>query len=431
MMTTNKAFTLPTVQWLLASFMGLAMGYVLVTNTSFMLGGGLAALSAWVAFYYPPFTVILFWVVYALQTTVFAGRWFVQGLYYPIYALMAANVVIYILTLKRQVYVPSRLTLSLYVAFYGVVLLGLAWQPSELTVNTGQLLFIYTMGVLTAMQIRTEEHEAAILWIMIATGLLVAIWTIGEARASGFAYRGGLNVNPNYIASIINLGLVAQFGMLIRGEKKRHLLTHVFLWVTFAVGLYANLLLASRGVTLALLIASGIILMRNFRTPRLAGGVSMLVILIALFLLKLPGSQNFEGRWYEGGADTYNGRLQLWQAGQEYLTTSSVWGLLFGNGMGASEVVVRGVHSQLTSVHNAFIQVAIDYGVVGLILFTLLVCASLWQNVRIKGYLGDTSVGVVIFLMIVSLTATMTDSFIFWIALGVTLPTSVLSRRAY
>lgn len=430
-MISHKALVIPEVQWLLATLMGLTIGYVLAIRTTFLLGGILAVISAWGALHYPPFTVIMFWVAYALQTTVFAGRWSVQGLYYPVYALMAANVFIYILTLKRQVYMPSRLILLFYVAFYGVVLLGLAWQPSELTLNTGQLLFIYTMGVLTAMQIRTEEHEAAILWVMIVTGLLVAIWTIGEARASGFAYRGGVDVNPNYIASIINLGLVAQFGVLIRGEKKRHLLTHVFLWVTFAVGLYANLLLASRGVTVALLIAAGIILMRNLRTPRLAGGVSMLVILIALFLLKLPGSQNFEGRFYEGGADPYNGRLQLWQAGQEYITTSSVWGLLFGNGMGASEVMVRGVHSQLTSVHNAYIQVAIDYGVVGLILFTLLVCASLWQNVRIKGYLGDTSVGVVIFLMIVSLTASMTDSFIFWIALGVTLPTSVLSRRAF
>lgn len=412
--------------WLLSILAAGVLGYVSTSPERLLLVGALVVgtLFAWLSVKYPPMTVLLFWVTYALRTTVLSGE-VIPGLYYPLYLIMGFNSVARILRNRHDSALPSLAVRVFFSLFYVVVLVGLLWHPVGGSVDTIQRLFIYGMGVLTVLQLRTKRDYAVVIYGIGVVSVLVAIWTIIQAYSTGLSYRGGIDINENYVASLINIGLVGLLAQVVVGRRSLGRLPYISLWAAVGIGLYANALLASRGWSTALIMAFVVLVFRSTSVSKTAKfGILVTVGILCTLALALPGAEGLLDRWSFASQDGFGGRLPLWQATGELFGSASLLELFMGHGMGAASELVNSVNYSLTSMHNAYLQIAVDYGLVGVTAFILLVLKLVWSNSMSRSYLSPRNVALIALLIVGSLTTDVTDRFTFWIALATTNPLS-------
>ena len=103
------------------------------------------------------------------------------------------------------------------------------------------------------------------------------------------------------------------------------------------------------------------------------------------------------------------------------MSDASLFEFLFGYGFGYGEIVTSSVNSSLTSLHNAYLQMPVEFGIVGLGLFLALHILSLRNVWRRRDKFAVYAVGLIVFLLVVNLSTTTPDNFIYWIILGYTL----------
>lgn len=403
--------------WLSALLLAVLIGILTTTPlglpfAGLMLAGGLA----WLALRHHHLTVGLFWSLYAMNSTVFAGLINPTGLFYPIYLLMLLNGFTWWTDRRRDLSIPLG-QVVLYGCFFFLVLLSLFWQPPGLQADLRQRLFIYGFGMLVAVQLRTVEQLRSLRLFLLVTGLVAAAWVVIMGGLSGFAYRAGVAVNPNHVSTIIGLGLVALLGRIQEGKGSAPV--RFLLWTLLGAGLYANFLLASRGITLAVIVALAAMLWTGRR--REGGGRVLVLLPVAGLALLLPGADGLIDRLLSGDLLTLNDRLPIWRYGLEQFAGSGMGTLLFGQGMGAAELLVRSVNPLLTSMHNGYIQILVEFGILGLGVFVALYALALRNAVQQEPVVGSGSLGMLIFLGVALLSASVQDGFLFWAAFGTSL----------
>jgi hypothetical protein len=122
-------------------------------------------------------------------------------------------------------------------------------------------------------------------------------------------------------------------------------------------------------------------------------------------------------------------RLSLWTSALIQLS-SGARPLLIGGGMGESQVVSLREDPRYDSVHNAFLQVALDFGLIGLALVAVfhwhVLCALHAQS----GWRSTLCLAGVVFWLGVGLTATVTDTHPYWLFLGVAAAQAAGARGA-
>lgn len=372
--------------------------------------------------HYPPLTVVAFWAVYVAMTTVFASVGTGQGFYYPLYLLMGLNAARAFLRQQGTLTVAWTVVAS-YLAFCAFVAFGLLWSPWQLSSTSTQRLFIYSLALLAAAQIRTEQEQEFVFHGFALTGLAIALWTAFVADTSTFAHRGGLGVNPNHIAAIVGTTTLLLWARLLGGTARGSRRRDLALLAGIGVCLYANLVLASRGTTFALVVGMGAIaagLAR--RAPRRAALLALVVGVLLVGLSALPGAKNLGGRFGEASAGSFNERLPVWEHGLQVFGDYSAWDMLLGRGMGASNDVAREVDPALGSLHNDYLQLLVEYGLLGLLGFLALVAACFSSARRQPGAQRAVVTGGLVFALMLGLSASTTNNFLFWAFLGALMP---------
>lgn len=370
----------------------------------------------------PPLTVIAFWAVYAAMTTVFATVDTGQGFYYPLYLLMGLNAARAFLRRQGTLTVPWAVMAS-GLAFYAFVAFGLLWSPWQLSDGSTQRLFIYSLALLAAAQIRTEQQQEFVFRGFALTGLVIALWTDFVADTGTFAHRGDLAVNPNHIAAIVGTTTLLLWARLLGGTARRGRRRDLALLAGIGVCLYANLVLASRGTTLALVAGMGAIAAGLARRALRGAALRALVVGVLLVgLSALPGARNLGARFGEASAGSFNERLPLWEHGLRVFGESSVGDMLLGRGMGASNDIAREVDPALGSLHNDYLQLLVEYGLLGLLGFLALVAACFSSARRQPGARRAVVTGGLVFALTLGLSASTTNNFLFWAFLGALMP---------
>jgi hypothetical protein len=355
----------------------------------------------------PHLTVCLFWVVFVLQSTVFEG-FLVQGLYYPLYLIMLFNFIVALAqgTLKRV-----RSVLVLYSLFLVAVLLSLFNVAVEVDFDLFQKLFF---------QFRSEKSFDWLTRVQIWTGAAVSVWVIMTSLTNGVGERGGISVNQNNVSETIVFGLIPLIANQLFSRTKIPLLRLLNL-AMLAVGIYALLILASRGFTIGFVFAVIVMLARILLHPRRSIPILVVLGLAAGVIISLPGGDNLIARFNSGDMTTANGRLPLWSAAIQEIRNATPPKLLFGNGFDYTYVAMSKVIGFRYSVHNAYLQFVLDFGLIGLSLFLLLHLLVLRTTWRTKHKLAMYASGQVTFLLFVNLTSTDPDSFLYWVVLGTAL----------
>ncbi|HYG57422.1 MAG TPA: O-antigen ligase family protein [Symbiobacteriaceae bacterium] len=426
---------------------------------------------------YAAVPVVAFFLVYALQATVFRDVASLPRLHYPFYLFMLTSAFLYFLPSGEQRQQFSRASVAGYGVFLVLALAGTFWRPEyEIHIGATQRMFMYVLGFVTALQVRTAAHRRGLYLTMVASAVIISLWTIASAIQSDFAYRGATGVNPNFVSRLIGIGLIPVYAYLLGSGVRR---TGWKFWsagLVLGLGLYATFILASRGVLAALAAAMGLVLIRSALSMRDFAKKAVATVLLAAVALFLPGGlavvnrsvgeiEFFKGMVADKGqvdktpapapvtnpTDTapvpaarpseapakpvetpakpaqgqtteLNGRWPLWEAAFKHFAEANPLVKLFGGGMGTSENVVNRRADWVKSMHNTYLQVLMDGGIFGLLAFCLLLAGVTWHSLRSRGPGGIAAAGLVLFLGTVMLTATIIENNVFWIVLGVAMP---------
>jgi O-antigen ligase len=368
-------------------------------------------------------TVSAFFLALAIQSTIIGG-FEIRGLYYPIYLLMIFNAVVGLVT--RRVKVSSSVII-VYLLFYLLVLISLFQVTTGVNFELFQKLFIYLLGLIVSFQFTSEKAFWSLARVQTWSGIIVAVWVVISSVQSGFAERGISEVNQNNVATLIAFGLIPLFATQLSGKDVvwRRLVG----WLFLALGVYAMLLLASRGMTVALAMAFILMFARVLNNPRRSIPLILLATAGALVLASLPGSNNLAERFTQADVASANGRTPLWNAALREIETAPPAQLIFGHGVNYSLIVTNRVVGFFYSVHNTYLQMVLEFGLVGLGLFLALHFIPLWFLWRFNDGLSLYGMGAVTFLLFSNLTNVASDAFFYWVTLGAVLALAVWKHQ--
>lgn len=363
-----------------------------------------------------------FWLLYLPQTTLL-GNLEVKGLYYPVYSLMVAAAVLGGAKGSGSVPGLSRWLLAVQGLLFAVIAYDALHVTQLSHFGVVQRLFIYTLALLTCNQLTTPTALARLLSVQIGMAMLLVGWVIWSGVQSGFAQYAGIKVNPNYITSLISFGLLPLFVRLIAdpawGRWQR-----LAGYLSLIPSGYAVMLLASRGVTAALAAAGlAVLVLHAVRQKKalvpLTLGV-LLVLAMVVTVAVLPGGKNLVIRWSDvGNVQTLDGRVTAWRAVVQELKSSPPGALVLGHGLGEGNAVAgKATNNVLLSLHNAYLEFAFDFGLIGLALFVMLHLIPVGNLWREPSYLGIYGLSMLVFLAVINLTAAVPDNFLYWIVLG-------------
>jgi O-antigen ligase len=360
--------------------------------------------------------ICIFWLTYLLRSTVFAGWGGVSGLFYPVYLIIVFIAVRNFVASRKSPEI--RLWLNLYFLFLFLVIFSMFRnQKLFFDFQTFQMFFIYCLALLCFFQFTTPKAWQYFKATTVFASAAATVWVLYTSLTTSAVtiYRGGIDVDANYVSMLILIGTLAVSGKLTEKISVRNRVL-ISCWTLLAF--YAMTILGSRGMSVALLVGILILFLNSLRRFRTLAALLTLGLVVFLVLPELPGSDMLAKRFSGANIETLNGRIVIWQDIIRSLERGTVTDMLFGYGFRASEDIVAAITGRiLTSTHNGYLRVFVEQGLVGLVLFLSmlgLIVRRLWRERK-------RDVGVLtlmIALLVTNLSISSSDGFIFWIVLG-------------
>lgn len=414
--------------WLWGALVGVTFGISAALSLELALGG-LIVLVALYAFsrtgVKSEVVVALFWVAFCFYETIFATVT-VPGFFYPFYAAFGVTVAASLL--RSGVRVESSV-LWLYGGFLVVVLASFIGFTEPVGFEVVQRVFAYAFGLLVALQFGSWRGLRPVLVATVLTGTTIAGWVIAASVQAGFRYRGDITVDQNVVTFFIGFGAIVALAVAVDLMGRRGALGRLLLLlVPLAAMLYAIMLLASRGITIALVLAVLAIVGRALLLDWRKLGVVLLVLLMAAGTVFLPGGDSLIERFSLADTETGNERLPIWEETLEAFAQGDVYALLAGQGFGSSRAVVQRTFGGLTSTHNAFLQILYEFGIIGLALFIALHAFLIQRAFSLGAGRGLVMFGLMWYLIGANLTLNAPDGFMYWTALGVAMALGLWGR---
>ena len=428
MTTGSSAAPLDLGTWFWAFVIGASLGLAAALSLEFALGG----LAVLIALYASArsgvnaeIVVALFWVAFCIYETIFASVT-VPGFFYPFYAVFFVTVAASLLRSGIRVEAP---VLWLYGAFLVVVLISFVGFMEPIDFEVVQRVFAYVFGLLVALQFGSWRGLRPVLVASVLTGVTISIWVINASIQAGFRYRGDIPTDQNVVTFFIGFGAIVALAAAVDLVGRRGRLNQLLvLLLALAPMLYAIMLLASRGVTIALVLAVLAIIGRSVLLDVRKLGVVVLVVAMGAGTVVLPGGESLLERFALEDTDTGNERLPIWEETVEAFTQGNAYALVLGQGFGTSREVVQRGFGALTSTHNAFLQILYEFGVIGIALFIGLHMFLLVRAFRLRDGYGLVMFGLLWYLIGANLTLNAPDGFMYWTALGVTMALGLWGR---
>lgn len=359
----------------------------------------------------------LYWLAFSLYQTVFLDAGIESsGIFYPFYAWFVLN---FFFQFFRNRLVANWQIVLPYALFLLVIVYSFVGFARPLDFFVVQRVLATILGLLLLFQITSRRELVPVISAAVVASTLVSIWVIVSAAKAGFSYRGDIEADQNFAAFVVGLGVVSAVALLAsRRQAQLGRLTSITLTVCLAGMLYGSLLLASRGMMIALAIALTVTMLRLIMTDRSSLIQVMVIILLSAAGVLLPGGDGLLRRFDEQTTASGGSRVPLWIHTLDEYSESGPAGLLLGNGFKSSEAIIESQFGIMTSVHNAYIQMLYELGIVGLGVFVVLhgaVAAAAWRS---RDAFGLISLGIISFLLGSNLTADSTDGFLYWTAFG-------------
>jgi O-antigen ligase len=272
-----------------------------------------------------------------------------------------------------------------------------------------------------------QKHD---LYLLAGTSLVVSltlsIWVIWNAAQLNFeAYRGGIDVNQNYVSIFVLAGAFPLIDVIF--IFKSRLVKFLSLPVLLCVAL-AALILASRGMLVAFIFAVIVMIARAVRTlrPQTVLALGSLLVLVLAAAVLLPGGDTVAARAQSENVGTLNDRTEIWSLALMYFADSGLLRMIFGQGLWSGGHVITPVMLIYSNYHSEYLRWLMDQGIVGLLAFLVFLYFVGNRIVQCNHPLKHLMLGWITFLLLAGLSSTIADSHAFWILLGVMIGTTCL-----
>ncbi len=267
--------------------------------------------------------------------------------------------------------------------------LSLLWAPYK---NASlqwvlSILFYAALFVMVTQGIRSQTKIWTQILVVTGIGVFEGLWGsiqylwMGEARARGTFF------NPNFFSAYESAVVVLSLGVLL--FTKRNTLPASFrswLWAAAAVSLAAVVMAQSRGASAALVGAVTFLGIARYGKKSLA---VVSLCLLAVLLFPNPLQQRI---LHAGAQDPYAyARLDIWKSALMRLADQPL-GIgvgMFKQGSFQERFPIEGdivrYRKRPESAHNEYLQMGVELGVVGLVLFLCgagFLAAEVWQLLR-------------------------------------------------
>jgi O-antigen ligase len=313
------------------------------------------------------------------------GGWLILSAWpaFALYSTFWSVISLFTLVRSAQLFVP--ITLALYVARL--------WQTWP---DLGREIWLKTLRLL----IRTTTLLAVI-------GFLFAPVWLGEAGGGRFAWPGVHPVEGGVLLGLVFIVVIVGGRELTQSTKLAHVARVVLLGV-------ALVLTQTRGALVSLA-AAGLVALWYSGRRQLLFRYAGLPLLVAggWVLWALTRTQLIEYSLRGGGSDditTFNGRIPLWELSLNIVHSAGKD--LMGFGYGATRVLLFEKVEWAGSAHNAWIELYVGIGLIGLALALisyLFIGARLMRVLRVDS--SRTSIAVLslfVFLIVSSISAELT-----------------------
>ncbi len=231
--------------------------------------------------------------------------------------------------------------------------------------------------------------------------ILNSSWEADARRFASWGMYPGLSYQTGTSATIIAVAIAALMGKIAHGQKEKlnKFLMAVILYVGMILTAKRMLLLISIMIPVALYVFSSYV-NRKKVSKRIMTLILLFIIAIAFVMIALPYMSNITvvQRFLSSAlnGDFTSGRSVLYQQAWELFLENPIIGIGWGN---FSKIAG-------TSVHNVFLQLLAESGLIGLIVFAMISIASFVCTVRALKFSyneNDTIKGVLLTSLLVQI----------------------------
>jgi O-antigen ligase len=329
---------------------------------------------------------------------------------------------------RGQAFPAGRGLLVVVALFVAWQFLSLSWArfPGDGQAQTKDfvVLLLGFVVILSAVRTREQVRWVAIAFVVgaalsvlggIADGGLTAAQTVGDTATSRFAGAGG---DPNYLAAMIVPAIALAGGLAVRASAPARLALALAV-VLMAIGLAAT---QSRGgiVALAVTLLAALVMLRG-RRMLVLGLVALTIGGAAVFFVSNPAAwQRIHDVQDQGSG---SGRTDIWRIAWQIVEQHPVAGVglaefprvspQFAREPGSLEFVGLIVDEHIV-VHNVYLQLWAETGIVGLALFLLAAWLALGAMHRAAAQfdvLGDPAMAALSRALLLALIGVLAGSF--------------------
>jgi O-antigen ligase len=216
---------------------------------------------------------------------------------------------------------------------------------------------------------------------------LCALVLFGLTSGSGYGPQDRFGAgSATYDANDLALVLVMALPLLVYLFSVSNVIFKILSAAMVFICLYGIVLTDSRGGFLALLAVGFLIL---FRSPVSRATKTGIIALVLIVFVSLAGGHYWDRMltmWSPQGEydETAGGRTTVWKTGLRILVTHP-WGVGIDN-FETAEGLSHGGLGAWNAAHNSFLQLAVDLGVVGFIVFIALIAVTVKDLRRIQKF---------------------------------------------
>ena len=281
-------------------------------------------------------------------------------------------------------------------SFYGWkhILMLLAWMAYELIITltigitsnrTYEYIVTYLMMTTLVVLCSQEEWEAPDINLFLYAYYLGAIIMAIIVVAYGSnIYEGrstiiimGRYCDPNQLSASILPGVFIGFEKSINEDRLTKKAVHL---LAAMVVIYGSLSTGSRGALLGLLVGLSIFLLGQIISGKLRLFHIVFLLICTIIILRSLPSLTLDRLRYSDSYLNGSGRARIW----EILISSFDAKWIIGHGAGSSIAFFLDYYGKASSVHNTFLLVLYESGIIGLTMFVFMLLDLLINTIKSK-----------------------------------------------
>ncbi len=273
-------------------------------------------------------------------------------------------------------------SLWLVFIFWSLISLSYSFDLFSSVKELSRYLSIFFSFALGAILIKKSGDLTRLIKVIIFSSLIPALVALSQYIYGNGLIEDGINrlygtmAHPNMLAFYLLLPITLSVFIFLTVNKKR-----VEAYLYLAIALFLSFILVytyTRGAYVALLLIFILIGLLKYRKFLAVAGVGLILFYVASTTFQ----QRFNTIFQADPSGSISWRISLYRDSLSYVMVSPI----IGQGVGLAETVIaanRDFRLGATQPHNDYIRLALDGGIIGVVIYLLLIAALFFELIKL------------------------------------------------